>query len=180
MPLSASAGGGGAVLRPEGGGAGDRAAGGAPHRQPRAQKPADAGARGARLRRHLLFRRAVSADRAGGRPDRLCRRARRLARFSGRRRTWRGGKRLADGESLLGEELPEHARPDGRRAAAGLGDLAVALARAGDCGYRPRRARPRLQPRSARSSRRWRWSPSAALTPCSPTWRSRRSRLTAG
>ena len=58
-------------------------AGGAPGRQPRAQKPGDACARGRRLYRHLLFRRAVPADRAGGGGYRLCRRAQRLDAHSG-------------------------------------------------------------------------------------------------
>ena len=50
----------GAVLRAQGRGARDRARGGGPHRQARAQEQRDACARGGRLRRHLLLRRAVS------------------------------------------------------------------------------------------------------------------------
>ena len=50
----------GAVLRTEGGGAGDRAGGGGPHRQARAQEQRDAGARRRCVRRHLLPRHPVS------------------------------------------------------------------------------------------------------------------------
>jgi chromate transporter len=51
-----------------------------------------------------------------------------------------GSKGVADSESLLGEELPEHAHPTVARAAR-LGDLAVAVAGAGDrdCGRARRR-----------------------------------------
>ena len=42
------------------------------------------------------------------------------------------------------------------------------------------RTGPRLRADRRASSRRWRWSPSAAPMRCSPTWRSRRSRITAG
>ena len=52
----------GAVLRPEGGGAGDRARGGGPDRQARAEEPRHGRDRRRRLRRDLLLRRAVPAD----------------------------------------------------------------------------------------------------------------------
>ena len=89
-----------------------------------------------------------------------------------------GGKNVAAAvDSLLGEELPEHARPASRAGRSGSRRVwlplwlvpVVALlldARAGQ----------RLQPDRASSSARWRWSPSAAPTRCWPMSRSRRSR----
>jgi chromate transporter len=56
-------------------------------------------------------------------------------------------KALADADSLLGEELPEHARPTVARALAGIGGLARAVARAGD------RARSRRSARHTSSAR---------------------------
>ena len=41
-----------------------------------------------------------------------------------------GGKQVADAETLLGEELPEHAPPDRGAGAAGLRGLPCAVARA--------------------------------------------------
>jgi chromate transporter len=63
-------------------------------------------------------------------------------------------------DSLLGDELPEHARPTVARALRASGVWCSA--------------------RSRSSSARWRWSPSAAPMRCSPTSRSRQSRTTIG
>ena len=90
------------------------------------------------------------------------------------------GKGIADSESLLGENLPEHARPTvGRAARVSAIWLSLWLVPV-IAVIAARRARRHVSPRSARSFRKWRSSRSAALTLCSPIWRSRRSRLTAG
>ena len=55
-----------------------------------------------------------------------------VAGLSTQRRSWRRqGKSAALSDSLLGEELPDHARPTVARVAARLGDLARALAHSG-------------------------------------------------
>ena len=64
------AGGRGALLRPQGGGAGDRARSGRAHRPAGAEERRDGGDRGRGLRRHLLLRRALPADHLDGRADR--------------------------------------------------------------------------------------------------------------
>ena len=79
----------GALLRAEGGGAGDRAAGGGADRPAGAAATARCGGRGGGLRRDLRLRRAVPADRPRRRPDRLGRDARRLGAVPARR-AWRG------------------------------------------------------------------------------------------
>ena len=121
----------GAVLRPQGGRAGDRHRGRGPHRQARAQEPrADrAGWRG--LRRHLLSQRAV--------PDHHLRRGAASALSAAR---W--GSRHSKAAAAMGRarptaampsstacsasRLPEHARPTVGRALKSLGRLAGALA----------------------------------------------------
>ncbi len=59
------------AVRHQGGGAGDRGRGAAPHRQARAEDAAALRARGRGVRRHLLSQCAVSADRRGRGADRL-------------------------------------------------------------------------------------------------------------
>src|SRR6516162_566307 len=63
-----------AVLRPQGGGSRDRGRSRSSHRQTRAQEPRDDRARGDRLRRHILFQRALSDHRVRRRDHRLRRR----------------------------------------------------------------------------------------------------------
>ena len=171
----------GAVLRAEGGGARDRAAGGAPRRQPRAQKPGDA-ARSPALAFIGIFFLGVPFPLivlAAG-IDRLCRRARRLERISGRRRHGPGGSgrrrtRACSARNCRSTPGPPSARAL-RVSAIWLALWLVPVI----AHHRDARRRHTSSARSARSSRRWPSSPSAAPMPCSPTWRSRRSRLMAG
>ena len=108
----------GAVLRPQGGGAGDRDRGGGPHRQALAEEPGADRSRRRGLCRHLLFQRAVSDHRLRRSPHRLCRCADGVHGISRRQWPWAKQDRAADvvAESLLGEQMPEHARPTVARA----------------------------------------------------------------
>ena len=143
------------------------------------KSPADDRARGAGVSRHLLSRRAVSVDRDRRRAHRLCRRPLRVNRVSGRRRARLRAAKAGPDDSLLGEQLPEHARPTVGRAlrvsALWLALWLVPVIAMSRCS-----AAATSSPRSARSSPRWPLSPSAAPMRCSPIWRSRRSRPTAG
>ena len=169
----------GAVFRTEGSGARDRAGGGGPDRQARAQEQRDARARRGRIRRHLLFRHSVSDHHFRCGVDRFCRRWTGAASFqvSGGHGDGKQDGGVAD--SLLGEELPEHARPTVARALRVSGVWlalwlipVIALLVALGAGTSSARSRS--------SSARWPWSPSAAPMRCSPMSPSRRSRITAG
>ena len=175
------AGGRGAVLRPQGGGAGDRARGGRAHRPPGAAEPGHARARRCRLRRHLLLRRPLPADHPRGRADRSRGSPGRAACLHCRRRAAKA-RRYHDQRCRIGARRG-HARacpPGACLVAAGGGRLPAAVARTGPGAAADARRRRRVQPGSRCSSARWRSSPSAAPTPCWPTSRSRRSRPTAG
>ena len=70
------------------------------------------------LHRHLRARRAVPGDRAGGRGHRLRRRPGGSAAFRPQPATAGDHQNAADGDALLGEDLPAHARPPVARALA--------------------------------------------------------------
>ena len=174
------AGGGGAVLRPQGGGAGDRAGSGRAHRPAGAEERRDGGDRGRGLRRHLLLRRAVPADHPDGRADRPCRRqggARGLPApaaipGSGPSRCPMPHRRWAKVRRRMPAPIsPGRSRWPRSVCCSGSGPFSHCCSRSGAT---------TCSPGSGCSSARWPWSRSAAPTPCSPTWRSRRSRRTAG
>ena len=68
-----------------------------------------------------------------------------------------GGGSAATDEGLLGDELPEHARPTRSSGAARLGDMAGSVAGAGPRDRLRRSAATTSSPRSACSSRKWPW-----------------------
>ena len=169
----------GRLLRAQGGGARHRGAGGRAASARRAlQQPRQRRARGRGLRRDLLLRPALPADRARRRPRRLDRRRGAARQPSAPAATAAGRPGLDDADSALGAGVPAHAHAT--RHAPARGGLRRALAR--------RRSRrwcccsdpTRSSPGSRSSSARWRSSPSAAPTRCSPTWRRPPSRPTAG
>ena len=145
----------GAVLRAEGGGAGDRPRGGRARRQARAAQPRHGRARRARLRRDLLLRRAVSADRPRRGRDRLRRREGGTCGVR-RRRPWRAGRGGRRPTICSATSCPPHARPSLQaRAADGAIWLALWLVPVAALliwlGPRTSSAR------SPCSSPRWRW-----------------------
>ena len=171
----------GAVLRPQGGGAGDRAGSGRAHRPPGAEERGHGGDRGRGLRRHLLLRRALSADHPDGRADRSCGRQGGARRLPRRRRPFRARHRHDVRCRIRAGRRDAGARPPrSRLVAQSSRDLPAALARPRCRAAPDARERRRVQPRSGCSSARWPWSRSAAPTRCWRTWRSRRSRPTAG
>ena len=174
----------GTVFRSEGGGAGDRA------RSGRAGRPACAEESGdGRARRHSpLSAFSFLACRSRSLLPRLrligfveMRAGLEWFRASGGHGPAASG---AEGRAAIDEafarEIPEHVRPSIARlvkvAVIGLVvwlvPLLVLLADA--------RPRQRLHDDRCASMPRWRSSPLAALTPCSPIWRSKQSRLTTG
>jgi hypothetical protein len=89
-----------------------------------------------------------------------------------------GGPAVVD--ALLDREIPRARAAEWGARAARRGGVPRALVDA-DCAARVRaRGGGRVSRSSACSSASSRWSRSAARTPCSPTWRSRRSKCTAG
>ncbi len=104
----------------------------APHRHAGAEEPLDVGHRCGVVRRHLCLRPAVPGDRAGGRPDRLLRRAALASSVRARRRPWRRSDRLR-----AGADRRRHADagacaflapPPGRCSVVGLGLWGLAMA----------------------------------------------------
>ena len=122
----------GPVLRPQGGGAGDRAGSRDADRPARAQEQRHAWPRGRRVRRDLRLRRAVPFDHSDSRPGRLLRRACRCSCVPDRRQwPWQarqGGSRR--GDRARRKRACARASFD-FLVAARLGHLPRALARAG-------------------------------------------------
>ena len=130
---------------------------------------------------HLLLRRAVSADRPRrGRWSAFSARRRAGTAFKGRSQHGGGDAAAGADDSLLGDAVPAHARPDARRAHVDRRRLARAVARPGRSCSSRRSGPPTSSARSRSSSARWRSSPSAAPTRSSPMSPSRRSSATAG
>ena len=146
----------GAVLRPEGGGARDRDPGRGPRRQARAAQPDHDRARGDRLRRDLLFRRAVPDHHHRGRRDRLSRRQKRPAANSPRS-SMAAAARSCRGRQHARRRTARPCPPQRAARAARQRDLAVAVAGAGRGAPDRRSARPMCSARSRCSSPRWRW-----------------------
>ena len=146
-----------AVLRPQGGGAGDRAGGGVPHRQARAQEQRDGVHRGGGVRGNFLLQRSVSDHHLRRGTDRFSRRSGRLYGISGRRRSRRQQARRRR------RRQPARRRASRARAshrctgAAGVGGVAGALAGAGDRASRHAGKHATCSARSPCSSARWRW-----------------------
>ena len=146
----------GAVLRAEGRGARDRDPGAGAGRQARAAQQRHAGAGGDRLRRDLLLQRPLPDHHHRGRHHRLSRRQELAGReFAGGEHG--GSGKAAAIDSMLGDAVPEHIKPnvgarDPRRRV-----LACAVAGAGRCDPDHARARPMCSARSRCSSARWRW-----------------------
>ena len=172
----------GPVLRPEGRRAGDRGRGGAAGRQARAQEQRHA----RRWRRRPSSRSSSTTCRS-----RIVILAPASSATVGGRAGWQpflaggghgkvGDKQVADAESLLGEETPEHARPNLRWSLVHHRGVPGAVAGAGGGALSRPGRRQRLHQDRASSSARWPSSPSAAPMPCWPTSPSRRSTTITG
>ena len=85
-----------------------------------------------------------------------------------------GAKQVADRELLLGEETPDHARPN-LRWSLSIAAVFLALWLVPVAALYLAWAATTSSPRSPSSSARWPWSPLAAPTPCWPMSPSRRS-----
>src|SRR5262249_27058684 len=107
-----------AVLRSQGCRSRDRGRSPRPHRQTRAQEPDDDRARGDRFRRHILLQRSLSDHRVRRRDHRLRRQLDGLAEFEANAGHAAGKDKPAVVDDMLGEGIPEHARPTVARALA--------------------------------------------------------------